>query len=224
MRSDPGVKEQRPILGLALGLALACFTVTFRGERSKFWQRMTATGFALGSLSLMVKPQLRKTRIGRRDVLLGFGSAGILYGLFMLGDRLARRILPQGDQQIDSIYTLDKLRPRAELMARLGLVIAPAEELFWRGLVQSDLMQRHGRLQGTLLGIAAYGGVHLASGNLTLIAAATVAGAFWGGLYALGVPLGALIVSHVVWDNLIFLISPTSRPAPGDAEDRASAN
>jgi membrane protease YdiL (CAAX protease family) len=144
--------------------------------------------------------------------MLGIGSAGLLYGLFSLGDRMARSILPRGGQQIEQIYALKRLRPRGELMTRLALIIAPAEELFWRGLVQHDLMKRYGRFVGTMLGISAYGGVHLASGNLTLIAAASTAGAFWGGLYALGIPLGALIVSHIVWDNLIFLIAPTSKP------------
>lgn len=107
-------------------------------------------------------------------------------------------------------------------MARLSLVIAPAEELFWRGFVQNDLMGRFGRFWGTVLGVASYGGVHLTSGNLTLIAAATVAGGFWGGLYARGMPLGALIVSHIVWDNLIFLISPTSRSRPDDTSGHSA--
>ena len=213
------MKRSPSLLGLALGLALALFTATFRGTRSRFWQRMTGTGLTLGSLSLIAKPQLRKTRIGLPEALLGVGSAGLLYGLFTLGDRLARTILPRGGQQIEQIYALKRLRPRAELMTRLALVIAPAEELFWRGLVQNELMKRYGRLWGTLLGISAYGGVHLTSGNLTLIGAATVAGAFWGGLYASGIPLGALIVSHIVWDNVIFLIAPTSR---SDSEEIAS--
>lgn len=98
-------------------------------------------------------------------------------------------------------------------MARLGLIIAPAEELFWRGYFQHSLMKRFGRIWGTLTGAAAYAGVHLASGNLILIGAAGVAGSFWSVMYALGAPLGALVVSHVVWDILIFLIAPTSRLA-----------
>ena len=44
---------------------------------------------------------------------------------------------------------------------------------------------------------------------VTLIGAATVAGAFWGGLAALGAPLEALIISHSFWDVFIFLIAPT---------------
>jgi hypothetical protein len=73
------------------------------------------------------------------------------------------------------------------------------------------LIERFGLIRGTLMGVAAYGGVHIASGNFTLVGAATVAGAFWGGLYSMGMPLGALIVSHILWDNIIFLIAPTTK-------------
>jgi membrane protease YdiL (CAAX protease family) len=116
-------------------------------------------------------------------------------------------------EQIDEIYLLERIRPKWELAARLGLIIAPAEELFWRGYLQRSLSMRFGRRTGALLSAAAYSGVHLASGNLTLIGAAAVVGLFWGGLRALGLPLGALIVSHVIWDILIFLYAPTSQPS-----------
>jgi hypothetical protein len=209
------MRKSLSILGLGLALAAALFGLTFGGPRRRFWQRMTGTGLALGGLALTANPELRGTRFRWKDVALGISSAGLLYGLFQLGDRFASRLLPFGSQDIQSIYRLNRLRPRAELLARLSLIIAPAEELFWRGLVQQGLMARLGRLQGTLLATAAYGGVHLPSRNLTLIGAATVAGAFWGGLLALGAPLGALVVSHIVWDNLVFLFAPTPGGSQG---------
>ena len=199
------------VLGIATGIACALFTLTFRGNRSQFWRRMTGTGIALGSLALAAQPKLRRTRIDLKDLILGFGSAAVLYGIFQAGDRISRMVVPNGGKQIEEIYALKRIRPRKELMLRLGLIIAPAEELFWRGFLQDGLMKRFGRFWGTLLGVTAYGGAHLTSGNFTLIGAATVAGAFWGGLYGLGAPLGALIVSHIVWDNVIFLISPTTK-------------
>lgn len=198
-------------LGLGGGLAFGLFALTFRGQREKFWERMTGTGLSLGSLALATQPQLRRTRIGFKDFLLGLGSAGLLYGIFQLGDRLTRQFIPNGGRQIEQIYALRRLRPRQELIMRLGLIIGPAEELFWRGFLQERLMERFGRWRGMLMGMAAYGAAHIASGNFTLIGAATVAGGFWGGLYALGMPMGALIVSHIVWDILIFLIAPTVR-------------
>jgi uncharacterized protein len=199
------------LLGFGLGLAFVLFGVTFRGPRRRFWQQMTRTGLLLGGLALATEPDLRRTRIRTGDVAAGLASAGVLYLIFQIGDRLARLIMPRGGAEIEAIYSLKKLRPRPELMARLGFIIGPAEELFWRGFIQERLMRHFGRLKGTILGTAAYGGVHLVSGNSTLIGAASVAGAFWGGLFGLGMPLGALIVSHIAWDIVIFLIAPTMR-------------
>jgi hypothetical protein len=48
------------------------------------------------------------------------------------------------------------------------------------------------------------------TGNLTLTGAAGVAGAYWSALAAAGMPMGALIVSHVAWDVWIFLVAPTA--------------
>ncbi len=198
-----------PIVTIGLALAFVFFGLTFRGPRSRFWQRMTWTGLTLGSLALIAQPKLRRPRFGLREAAIGLGSAGILYVIFQIGDRLTRLVLPKGAKEIGAIYGLEKLRPRQELAVRLALIIGPAEELFWRGLVQSRLIEQFGPLPGYLLGTAAYGGAHLVTGNVTLIGAATVAGAFWGGLAALGVPIEALIISHSFWDVFIFLIAPT---------------
>jgi uncharacterized protein len=193
----------------ALAAAFVDFALTFRGPRHRFWHRMTYTGLSLGSASLYGEPELRRTRIGPKDVALGLASAGVLYLGFQVGDRLARLILPKGAAEIGAIYDLKSLGSKKELAARLMFIIGPAEELFWRGFLQKRLQKRFGEGPGYVLATAAYGGAHLVTGNFTLIGAATVAGAFWGGLAALGVPMGALIVSHSAWDVWIFLIAPT---------------
>src|SRR5258708_6865237 len=160
-----------PIVWVGLALAFVCFGFTFGGPRKQFWQRMTYTGLTLGTLSLAAQPALRKTKFTIKDVLLGVGSAGVLYVIFQIGDRLSRLILPKGSQEIDQIYSLDKHRPKQEIAARLALIIGPAEELFWRGLIQARFMQSYGRIVGTAMATAAYGGAHLVTGNLTLIGA-----------------------------------------------------
>jgi hypothetical protein len=190
------------------------FAATFRGPRDRFWQRMTATGAGLGMLSLLTSRAARLTRIGPSDVALGAASAAALYATFQVGDQFARRVVPGGDAQIRDIYTLRTLRPRGEIAARLATIIGPAEELFWRGLVQEDLMDRFGRWRGSALAAMAYGGVHIVTGNFTLFGAAGIAGAHWCLLRAAGMPLGALVVSHVTWDIWIFLVQPTGAVAP----------
>lgn len=170
---------------------------------------MTWTGATLGALALATSAPARRARIRWWHIPLGLASAAILYVTFQIGDRFARRAVPGGDAQIREIYALRTLRPREEIATRLAAVVGPAEELFWRGLIQAALMRRFGRWRGAALAAGAYGGVHVTSGNFTLMGAAGVAGAHWCALYAAGVPLGALIVSHVAWDIWIFLVQPT---------------
>jgi membrane protease YdiL (CAAX protease family) len=195
--------------------AQAAFAATFRGPRDRFWQRMTLTGLSLGALALATSRPARRTRIGPTEVALGLASAAALYATFRAGDVFARRFVPGGDAQIRDIYTLRTIRSRPEIAARLATVIGPAEELFWRGLVQEALMGRFGRWRGAALAAIAYGGVHVVTGNFTLFGAAGIAGAHWCALYAAGVPLGALVVSHVTWDVWIFLIQPTGEVSAG---------
>lgn len=169
---------------------------------------MTRTGLALAAVACAGEPALRRPQLEARDVLVGLGSAGVLYVVFQIGDRLIRRLLPSSSAEIDTLYDLSTLAPRPELAARLLLVIAPAEELFWRGLVQARLVRRYGPPRGLVLGTAAYTGAHLAAGNPVLVAAAAVAGGYWGLLALLGAPLSALIVSHAAWDAAVFLLAP----------------
>lgn len=198
------------ILPAALAAAYLAFAVTFRGRKDRFWQRMTRTGAILGGMALAADGSLRRTRIRARDVAMGLTAAAGLYGIFRVGDRAARWLMPKGGEEIDAVYGLRQLRPAGELAVRLAVVIGPAEELFWRGLVQRLAARLHGRWQGAALTAGAYAGAHVVTGNLTLIGAAGVAGAYWSALAAAGLPMGALMVSHVAWDLWIFLIAPTT--------------
>lgn len=209
--SDPAGRRDR-LLPAGLAAAYAGFGLTFRGPRDRFWQRMTLTGLSLGALSLATEDDLRGIRIRPRDVAAGLAVAAALYGVFAAGDRAARRIMPAGGKDIGAIYALRELRPPLEIAARLALVIGPAEELFWRGFLQRRLATGlGGRWRAAAAAAAAYAGAHLVTGNPTLVGAAGVAGAAWSGLAAAGVPMGALVASHIAWDVWTFLIAPTSK-------------
>jgi len=197
---------------LGLLIAYPAFALTFRGPRERFWDRMTTTGAVLGAIAISGDRSLQRPRLRPRDVALGLGIAAGLYGIFQFGDRIARRVLPAGDQNISDIYALRDARPRDEIAVRLAAVVGPAEELFWRGLLQRSIARRWGRVPALVWTTAAYGGAHVVTGNPALIGAATVAGLYWSVLAALGAPMAALVVSHVVWDVWIFLIAPTRPP------------
>jgi membrane protease YdiL (CAAX protease family) len=214
--SPPGDELARSEVGdleLAAGLALAaaCFAATFRGPRSSFWSRMTTTGALLGTMALQRRPELRRLRFRPRHLAEGTAIAAGLYLVFGVGDRVARRVMPAGAEDISAIYDLRSGQSRWLIATRLAAVIAPAEELFWRGWLQRSLAGHRGRWRAGALAAGAYGAVHMAAGNPTLLAAASVAGASWSALAALGVDMESLVVSHLVWDVVIFLVAPTSR-------------
>ncbi len=170
---------------------------------------MTLSVGTLAAYALVNEPELRRERPKPSDLVLGLGSAGVLYGIFQIGDLLARRIMPSGSQDIGAIYELRTSAPRPAIAAALGAVIGPGEELFWHGFVQRALQRRLGKVRAWLATSAIYGGIHLVSGNLTLTGAAGTAGLFWGGIFAREQRTPPLVISHVGWDIWIFLIAPT---------------
>lgn len=112
--------------------------------------------------------------------------------------------------QIGSIYGKGEGTPMWVIGLLLFFITGPSEELFWRGYLQKNLMERFGGFQGWLVTTAIYAGVHVWSFNFMLIGAAAVAGAFWGAQYWRSGRLAPVIVSHAVWSTVIFAWAPLS--------------
>jgi membrane protease YdiL (CAAX protease family) len=128
--------------------------------------------------------------------------------IFWLGNLVSTWILPLAPAQVDAIYG-----NKAQLDARIvGLLlffwIGPAEEIFWRGMVQRELSEFFGRNMGWIAGALIYAGVHLWAGNFILFMAALIAGLYWGWLYKRFGSLWPGIISHSIWDVTIFLVAP----------------
>ena len=193
---------------LTLPLALALWTLAFAWQPVNFWVLMGLSTGTLGALSLLlgVRPFRGVPRLS--DALLGVGSAVLLYGVFWVGDKLSAAVLPFASDQVDGIYGLRDEASLVRIGLLLALVIAPGEELYWRGLVQSAFVRRWGPVAGALAAVGAYAGVHLVAGNLMIVAAAAVAGAGWTALYAWRRRLWPVIISHVLWDLAIFVWFP----------------
>jgi membrane protease YdiL (CAAX protease family) len=202
-------RPSRAFTAASLAVGYASFASTFLGPKERFWQRMTGTGLLLGTAALAADADLRAARPKPKDLAAGAAIAAALYAVFTVGDKAARVIMPSGAADIGEVYALRTLRPKGEIAARLATIIGPAEELYWRGLLQSELTRRYGPVKGAVAATAAYSGVHLCTRNPTLIGAATVAGGGWSALRAAGVSMPALVVSHIVWDIWIFLVQPT---------------
>jgi len=103
-----------------MAVATPIWTFVFRSKRANFWVRMTAGAGALGSYGLWARPEQRKELPTLKDALIGAASAGGLYVIFQIGDRLARRIMPAGTEEIASVYELRGKAPTPLITAAAG--------------------------------------------------------------------------------------------------------
>lgn len=187
-------------------LATVCWAITFGWTGGNFWIKIGLSVIAVTLYSLLW--QRPKIDFKLSSLVIGFLSAAILYFIFFLGDKLAPYILPEAKAQVVGIYVLGEGTPRVLIFLLLFFVTGPGEEIFWRGFLQDRLMTRWGKVSGYLMTTVVYAGVHIFSGNLLLILAALVAGAFWGLLYLLKRDLLIQIISHSFWSAVIFAVAP----------------
>jgi membrane protease YdiL (CAAX protease family) len=175
-----------------------------------FWLLMLLATIVLGGAALWLgrAEAAQVYRFEPKHVLIGLGSVAFLYGVFWLGREIASHILPFSGTQIEGIYSTSSQAPPWLIAALLLLWIGPAEEIFWRGFVQHRLMQRYGLWPGYFIATAIYAAIHGWSGNLMLVGAAAVAGAFWGLVFMRYRSVWPGIISHAIWDTLIFVVLP----------------
>lgn len=177
-----------------------------------FWVTMALSGVVLTGLATWCSPELRRNVRGMfslRNVVLGVAIAAVLWGVFWIGEKVAVWMFPFAEGQIGSIYSMKQGTNPWIIGALLLLVIGPAEELFWRGFVQQRLGKRWGPWMGFVPTTAVYALVHIWSMNFMLVASAAVVGGAWGLIYRFWPKgLGALVVSHAVWDVAVFLLFP----------------
>lgn len=175
-----------------------------------FWWMMTASALTLSILSTCFnRGWWHAVRFGWGEVLAGVGIAVVLWGIFWTGDKVSSWLFDFARPQVDLIYGMKEGESLWLLSLLMLVLIGPAEEIFWRGYVQRTLSDRWSPDAGFAVTTLVYALVHAASCNFMLVMAALVAGVVWGGLYRLFPRrLGAIIVSHAVWDVAVFVWFP----------------
>ena len=138
----------------------------------------------------------------------GIFSAIFLYTVFALGNYLSKIIIPGAVTQVSDIYSNKLGTSPITIGLLLFFWIGPAEEVFWRGLVQREFARFIGGGRGWILAAVIYAAVHLWSGNFILVMAALICGLFWGWIYKKTKSLWPGIISHSIWDIFAFLILP----------------
>lgn len=140
--------------------------------------------------------------------LIGVISAVVLYFIFMMGKYFANMILPFAGSQVAAIYHRAAGHSPAKIILLLLFVIGPAEEIFWRGFVLKNCLKKYGLVAGVVLSAVLYSAAHLFAMNIMLLIAAFVCGIFWGMIFARYKNLWPVIISHALWDVLIFVLFP----------------
>jgi membrane protease YdiL (CAAX protease family) len=140
-------------------------------------------------------------------VALGAVSAILLYFVFV-GGREVARLLPFGASGIRSIYSLSESLSPVVIAVLLVFPIAVGEEVYWRGTIQTQITRRYGRPVGFAITVVANVTVHLPAANPMLLVAAFVSSLVWGYLFLATNDLAPSLVSHVLWDLLVFVVFP----------------
>jgi hypothetical protein len=190
-------------------LAFVLWFVTFYLTWLNFWIKIAFSAAVLAALSVRAHT-IRDNRLSfdRTAVSQGLIAAVVLYLVFCVGKTVSSCIFPFASHQIGAIYGKGAGFSTPAVFFILLFVTGPCEEIYWRGLLQRNLMSRYGEFTGWLLATMIYTGVHIWSFNFMLIGAAAVAGAFWGLLYMKLKRLDTLIICHSLWSACIFAVLP----------------
>ncbi|MFF2446042.1 CPBP family intramembrane glutamic endopeptidase [Neobacillus sp. NPDC058068] len=140
-------------------------------------------------------------------IFLGAISGLLLYFVFWLGFQTIQNLHLPFEKDIKKLYRWYGPKLFWQYIA-LVLVAAPGEEIFWRGFIQKSLLANFKPIVS--IGIAAllFASVHIYSGSFILVFAALISGFFWGLLYYWKKSMPLVIVSHIIFDLMIFIILP----------------
>ena len=177
-----------------------------------FWYAMSISTLSLTVYSLINQKSNLKDlfKFEKKYILIGIVHAILLYLLSRFGMWLLVYMFDWATSQIEAIYQTRNQASPYLIGALLFFLIAPAEEIFWRGFVQNRFITKFGLKQGTVITIFLYTFVHIWAMNPLLLLAALVLGVHWSIMYSKYRSIVPGIISHAFWDCLIFVILPVN--------------
>ena len=178
--------------------------------RGYFWELMLLATAQLVILSLISGKSDIKIlyKFKLKYVLTGTASAILLYLIFWIGNEAFGWLFDSSSSFVEDLYGIKNGSNPALIALALLFWIGPAEEIFWRGFVQHRLSRKYSQTKALLITTTLYCLVSIWSLNPLLIIATAAGGLFWGGMFIKYKNMWPLIISHAVWDVLIFIIIP----------------
>lgn len=138
---------------------------------------------------------------------LGALSGLVIYGVFWFGYNGIEKFHLPFYRGIHNLYRWFAPSAFWEYLA-LVLVAAPGEELFWRGFIQNKLLTQFKPWISIFVAACLYASVQIYSGEFILVIATFLCGIAWGGLYFWKRSMPLVIVSHLIFDIMLFIFLP----------------
>jgi len=200
-------------------IVLLCALATFfwfvlfspwTAPRLNFWLVMAMATAVLSAAGLWLqKDRLRGIYAFRPfHILIGLVSALLLYAVFWVGNLVSTQIFLFAKPEIAGIYSTREQASPLAIGLLLLLWVGPAEEIFWRGFVQERLYAKYGRTGGYIVASLVYAAIHVFGFNFMLFMASLICGLFWGAMYLKFRSVWPGLISHAVWDVMIFVVIP----------------
>jgi membrane protease YdiL (CAAX protease family) len=191
----------RLFAGLIIAHILMFFTFQ---DKAIFWYIFTGSILMLIAFGMFQEAVDDEASLVKY-ITIGVFSGLLIYFLFWLGLQVIEVLNLPLDKSIKKLYRWFAPSLFWQYLA-LILVAAPGEELFWRGFVQKRLLRYLGALGSIFVAALLYASVHIYSGEFILMFAAFISGLIWGALYLWKKSMPLVIVSHIVFDIMIFII------------------
>jgi membrane protease YdiL (CAAX protease family) len=185
-------------------LAQAAMWWLISARRVPFWPATSATFAILGIAAVLVGIP------GSTDaasLLVGVGSGSALYGATRVVVASLLERIPPFAASVSDVYGRSQEVPGPAAWVLTLAIAIPGEELFWRGLVLSELQEITSIAVGAGLAWFGYVVANAVLRNLSILAAAVVGGALWTVLGSVR-DVGAAVASHLVWTSLMLLWPP----------------
>jgi membrane protease YdiL (CAAX protease family) len=139
--------------------------------------------------------------------VVGIAVAVSLYAFTMLFLRMTRR-WTRLHRHIGALYERrEDISVPAAVAVGAG-VVAPGEELFWRGLVQGAAIASTGPFLGAAVAWAISVAANAVSGSVPVVLGTAVGGAAWAALALWSGGVAASLICHASWTALMIARPP----------------
>lgn len=187
-----------------------------RSRRASLWKLLPVVLAAMAFAAVLVRPPIAAADVSvGRALAVGAASGLGLYLATRVFVAVASRWAFFRRATVE-IYAEAAPIPITLALTLSIVIMVPAEELFYRGLVQSGLDELWGPAAAAVITWLVYTAVNATSRSLPIVLGAAVGGALWAGLAWWSGGMLASLASHILWTGPMLALPP----APGREASR----